>query len=202
MQYLSALVSSECAFLFAVVAVALSFTMRGKADEFGPDVSARFLETGKSYKRPKPGQRAGKFQSAAKEASFLRQWVAANAGKSGKPGPALNYANTILMRYDVVFAFALGLFLLIVTVLTAGKIGFAPPWPWVLAIPAAAYIVSDLGEDIMLARFLRDRSSIFPDQVALVRKLTLLKLCSISIAMALAALGAAIAVGQMLANIR
>jgi hypothetical protein len=220
MKYLSALTSISCAILLAVIAIALSFQMRNKADTFGADVSGRFLETGGSYERgpppraaePRRGAPARETAPVVKtndtEAAALRRWVTANTGNAARPGAALNYANPILIQYDIAFLLALGLFLMIATVRMASAhviewLGLVPPRLfWIFAVLPAVYIVADLAEDILLWRFLTDQASISPLLVGFAKNLTALKLYSLIGAMAVAAAVALAGMAHALANAR
>jgi len=220
MKYLSALVSINCAILLAVIAIALSFEMRKAADEISPDVSARFLETGGSYERqpparaaeprrgtPAPARNLVTVKTNDTEAAALRRWVTANSGSATAPGPALRYANPILIQYDIAFALALGLFLMIATVRMASAHVFdwfalPPRLIWAFAVLPAVYIVADLAEDLMLWRFLTDRATISSLLVGITQKLTMVKIYSLIGAMAVAALVALIGMAHALVNAR
>ena len=220
MKYLSALTSISCAILLAVIAIALSFQMRNKADGFGPDVSARFLETGGSYERGPPPRAAEPRRGAPArepapvvktnetEAAALRRWVTANAGTAARPGAASNYANPVLIQYDLAFLLALGFFLMIATVRMASAhviewLGLVPPrLLWIFAVLPAVYIVADLAEDILLWRFLTDQASISPLLVGFAKNLTWLKLYSLIAAMVVAAAVALVGMAHALANAR
>jgi hypothetical protein len=218
MKYLSALVSINFAILLAIAVLALSFEMRKKADEISPDVSARFLETGGSYER-QPLARAAEPRRGAParnvvttrtdetEAAALRRWATANAGSATAPGPALRYANPILIQYDIAFALALGLFLMIATVRMASAhviewFAVPPRLIWLFAVLPAVYIVADLAEDIMLWRFLTDRASISSLLVGITQKLTMVKIWSLIGAMAVAALVALFGMAHALVDVR
>jgi len=199
MRFLSAFTSIGFAILLAIVSIALLFEMRRSADLYGADVGSRFLEMpGGSYARgaaARPADpRRGAQQRAAQpatyeeqEAAALRRWIAANAAA------ARNYADPVLLRYDVAFLFAFGFFLMIVSVQFArahviARFGWRPRMAWLFALPAAIYIAADLAEDLMLWTLLTSPASISAALVGVVKKLTWLKAAGVVAAMAVAAL--------------
>lgn len=172
---------------FAALAISLSFVIRGEAEkQGGAAVGSRFLEGPDGLKAlvndklplPAPALDAkDKEPDAGNVAEKLTTWVKNNEKA------ARTYASPVLLRYDIVFLLALGLFLAIALPLTAAPYALKYlPHPFgvvllvVLALPGALYIVIDLAEDIRLAGYLTHPETITEQSVGFTVWLTAIKI--------------------------
>ena len=138
------------AVIFAILHFGLRYWVTPK---FGEDVKARFVERLKyipSFKAPgdKDGQQDS--EAALNEANFAA-WLAKPDNQVSRRG----YAFPVLLPFDILFLFALGSLLGMVSLLLAGQVGVFSGWPvWVWWLFPIAYMVFDLLEDTLLIALL------------------------------------------------
>jgi hypothetical protein len=120
----------KIALFLAVITVGLWFTIGSVAKQYGPDVSARFLERGDYSTRQ------------------LSDFIA------GSPTNARGYAIPVLFPWDLLFMASLGGFLAFASVASAHSIEPLKAVAWLFAIGPVLYIAADLIEDLLLAHML------------------------------------------------
>lgn len=148
----------KIAIFLAAVAVALPFVIGQVANGIGPEVAARFLERD-SYK-----------------AEGLRHFV------KSEPDQARGYAYPVLFPLDLLFMIFLGGFLAIASMASAESIPWLRGFAWAFVVAPAAYVASDLVEDVLLARMLTSLDVISESSVGWARTMTLLKFATSIIA--------------------
>ena len=207
MKIISALLTYHFVIFLAAVAIGMSFVMRGKSEQLGGGaVGSRFLESPDELKALVHGKLSSdapvnlsrEAKPSAKDvAEKLQAWVADPRNKDAR----LAYASPILMRYDMIFLIALGLFLAIAPALIAWPaLSSSLAWPVsgllvaVIALPGAVYLITDIIEDLALAGYLSGTKPITPKSIGTTMSLTSIKINSVVAGMGVTAVAALIGV--------
>jgi hypothetical protein len=169
--------------LFALT-IGLALLLKYKiAPGYGPDVGARFLERLNYIPSQEP--------ALLSQRTFAR-WLNDPAQDAARNG----YAFPVLFPYDLLFLICLGALLGFASGYIGSFLPFlsgVPHWVW-WALPAA-YIVADLAEDCYAAALLKSAVALTDGSFSLMRRLTTLKLTTVSVAIGqVAFLGALAAV--------
>ena len=145
--------------VLAVLTIALFVVSRRVASQYGTDVGARFLERNPRYDAPS-----------------LSQWTAAH------PREAAAYVWPVLYPIDLLFTLSLGAFLWTASARLAAS-GRLQRYVALLLVLPAIYLVTDLIEDALLARFLLRPRTITPAMVSATLTITMAKIWSVGLAL-------------------